>query len=43
MKDRIHVLDLDMLLMYGLDDLLQLAFAGEEKLVELEFDYRSVR
>jgi hypothetical protein len=36
MKDRIDVLNLDMLSTCGQDDLLQLAFAGEGRLVELE-------
>ena len=36
MKDRIDVLDLDKLSAYGQDGLLQLAFAGEEMLVEQE-------
>jgi hypothetical protein len=36
MKDRIHVLDLDMLSMYGHDDLLQSVFVVRETLVELE-------
>ena len=36
MKDRIYVLDLDMLSMYDQDDLLQSAFVARETLVELE-------
>ena len=35
MKDRNGVLDLDMLLKYDLDDLIQLTFAVGEMLVEL--------
>jgi hypothetical protein len=40
MKDRIHVLDLDMLSVYGQDDLLQLAFVVGEALAELESQNR---
>ena len=36
MKDRIDVLDLDMLSTYDQDDLLLLAFVARETLVELE-------
>ncbi len=36
MRDRIDVLDLDMLSTYDQDDLLQLAFVARETLVELE-------
>ena len=39
MKDRIHVLDLDRLSMYGQDDLHLLIFVAGETLVELEFEY----
>jgi hypothetical protein len=35
MKDRMHVLDLDMLLMYDQDDLHLLIFVARETLVEL--------
>ena len=38
MKDRIHVQDLDMLSMYGQDDLHLLIFVARETLVELEFE-----
>jgi hypothetical protein len=40
MKDRIDVLDWDMLSTYDQDGLLQLAFAGEEMLVEQEPENR---
>jgi hypothetical protein len=40
MKDRIDVLDLDMLSMYGQDDLLQSVFVVRETLVELESENR---
>ena len=36
-KDRIDVLDLDILSMYDQDDLIQSVFAEEEKIVELVF------
>jgi len=36
MRDRIHVLDLNMLSTYGQDDLLQSVFVVRETLVELE-------
>jgi len=36
MKERTHVLDLDKLSMYGLDDLLQSVFVARETLAELE-------
>ena len=36
MKDRIHVLDWDMLSTYDQDDLLQSVFVAREMLVELE-------
>ena len=40
MKDRIHVLDLDMLSTYDQDVLLQLVFAARETLAEQESQYR---
>ena len=43
MKDRIHVLDLDMLSMYGQDDLLQSASVVRETLVELESENHFLR
>jgi hypothetical protein len=43
MKDRIDVLDLDMLSMYGQDALHQLAFVAREMLVELESENRFLR
>ena len=43
MKDRIYVLDLDMLSMYGQDDLLQSVFVARETLVELESENHFLR
>ena len=39
MMDRMHVPDLDMLSMYGQDDLLQSVFAAGETLAQLESVY----
>ena len=43
MKDRTHVLDLDMLSTYGQDDLIQSASVVRETLVELESENRFLR
>jgi hypothetical protein len=43
MRDKIHVLDWDMLSTYGQDDLHQSVFAARETLLELESESRFLR